>query len=209
MLTPLDEFVETLRHTAGDFRVMLNDDLAQRFRCYYELLRKWNPRLHLVAPCSPKEFATRHVLESLQLLPHLPANARVVDIGSGAGLPIIPCLVMRRDLHATLIESSQRKSVFLAEALRVTVSDAQAEVVADRFQKIGAPDAGFVTIRALERFQESLGAIAKWAPPRSTWLFFGGEALAKDVQLLRTGVRTEQIPGSERRLLIIAPPPRP
>ena len=47
---------------------------------YYALLIRWNQRLHLVAPCSPEEFATRHILESLLLLDHLPQSARVADI---------------------------------------------------------------------------------------------------------------------------------
>ena len=54
------------------------------------------------------------MLESLMLLKHLPSDAKIADIGSGAGLPIIPCLIARPDLHATLIESSQKKSVFSA-----------------------------------------------------------------------------------------------
>src|SRR2546421_6694537 len=109
-------FVIALSENARDFGLELKDSAIARLQSYYELLLKWNDRLHLVAPCSPEEFATRHVLESLLLLRHLPQNARVVDVGSGAGLPIIPCLIMRLDLRATLIESSPRKAVFLREA---------------------------------------------------------------------------------------------
>ncbi len=87
---------------------------------YYSLLTRWNDRLHLVAPCSPEEFATRHVLESLLLLKHLPHEAKIADIGSGGGLPIIPCLIARADLEVTMIESSQKKAVFLREALSAT-----------------------------------------------------------------------------------------
>src|ERR1700704_2534868 len=118
MPTPIERFSEALRQRADDFGVNLDNDDVERLSDYYELLLKWNPRLHLVAPCSPEEFAVRHILESLILLPHLSRGARVTDVGSGAGLPIIPCLIMRDDLRATLIESSQKKVVFLREALR-------------------------------------------------------------------------------------------
>ena len=118
MPTPTETFSQALRDNAAEFGIQLGADEVARLSNYYELLLKWNDRLHLVAPCSPEEFATRHVLESLMLLPHLPQNARVVDVGSGAGLPIIPCLIVRADLRATLVESSPRKAVFLREALR-------------------------------------------------------------------------------------------
>ena len=114
----INSFSQALQDHADAFLVRLDDEDIERLSNYYELLMKWNSRLHLVAPCSPGEFATRHILESLLLLRHLPRNARIADVGSGAGLPIIPCLILRDDLRATLIESSQRKAVFLREALR-------------------------------------------------------------------------------------------
>ena len=71
------------------FGVELAPETVALLGAYYSLLIHWNDRLHLVAPCSPEEFATRHVLESLLLLPHLPHAAKIADIGSGGGLPII------------------------------------------------------------------------------------------------------------------------
>src|SRR5260370_15684036 len=118
MPTQIEKFSRILRERAADFAIQLRDDDIERLCSYYELLLKWNPRLHLVAPCSPEEFAVRHVLESLVVLSHLSRGALVIDVGSGAGLPIIPCLVVRRDLRATLIDSSQKKAVFLGEAFR-------------------------------------------------------------------------------------------
>ena len=84
---------------------------------YYEQVNAWNARLHLVAPCSPAEFATRHVLESLFALKYLPTTTRVADVGSGAGLPIIPCLIARPDLARRSSKLRTKKSVFLRETL--------------------------------------------------------------------------------------------
>src|SRR5438552_16602612 len=109
----INRFSQTLKDRAEDFLVRLGDEEIERLSSYYDLLLKWNSRLHLVAPCSPSQFATRHILESLLLLRHLPRNARIADAGSGAGLPVIPCLILRDDLRVTLIESSQRKAIFL------------------------------------------------------------------------------------------------
>jgi len=153
MPTQIERLSRALRERAGDFAVQLRADDIDRLSSYYELILKWNSRLHLVAPCSPEEFAVRHLLESLILLPYLSQGARVTDIGSGAGLPIIPCLIMRDDLRATLIEKSQKKVVFLREALRRVHSSLPPRLLASGFEEIPAPPADFVTCRALDRFQ--------------------------------------------------------
>src|SRR5215212_7955248 len=107
------EFESALSEHASRYDVRLTAQEIARLREYYELVTAWNARLHLVAPCSPGEFATRHVLESLLALPHISKGASFVDVGSGAGLPAIPCLVVREDLSATLVESSEKKAVYL------------------------------------------------------------------------------------------------
>ncbi len=204
MPTPTETFSQALRNHAAEFGIQLDADDVRRLSNYYELLLKWNDRLHLVAPCSPEEFATRHVLESLLLLAHLPEDARIVDVGSGAGLPIIPCLIARADLRATLIESSSRKAVFLREALRYVNNRTPAALTLARFEQTEAPEADFVTCRALDRFQKFLPALIEWAPPTSTLLLFAGEELRKQIEILLPNTKAERIPRSDRRYLIVA-----
>ena len=204
MPTATDQFGDALRIAAPDFGVKLSQHQFQKLTKYYELVLKWNPRLHLIAPCSPEEFATRHVLESLMLLKQLPVDAKIADIGSGGGLPILPCLLVRDDLQATLIESSLKKTVFLKEALRRIVSPQRAQVLASRFEDTAAPDVGFITCRALEKFGEMLAALVDWAPPGAAFLLFAGEALRIQVELKLRSVAVELIPRSEARFLITA-----
>src|SRR4051812_26775644 len=94
-LTPRGEFDKVLAEHAEGFGVSLGEGARARLGDYFELVSAWNPRLHLVAPCAPAEFATRHVLESLAALRFLPAGATFVDVGAGAGLPALPCLLAR------------------------------------------------------------------------------------------------------------------
>jgi 16S rRNA (guanine527-N7)-methyltransferase len=204
MPTPTETFSQALREHAAEFGIQLAADDVRHLGTYYELVRKWNDRLHLVAPCPPEEFATRHVLESLLLLSHLPQNARVVDVGSGAGLPIIPCLIVRADLRATLIESSPRKAVFLREALRDVNSREPAALTVARFEQTSAPEADFVTCRALDRFQQFLPALIEWAPTPATLLLFAGEELRKQIEILLPNAKAELIPRSDRRYLMVA-----
>jgi len=202
-MNELHRFEQSLRSNQSVFDVDLSSDVLGGLSAYYSLLTRWNPRLHLVAPCSPEEFAIRHILESLMLLKHLPQDAKIADIGSGAGLPIIPCLIARPDLHATLIESSQKKSVFLREALNTV--DRKATTVARPFEEVPTPDVGFITCRALDQFMEKLPDLIRWAPQGSTLMLFGGETLHQ-----RLGEQTQEfkIPLSERRFLFVTPKPK-
>ncbi len=206
MATPPADFCEALKRNALEFGIDFQPGEVERLAHYYQLLMKWNERLHLVAPCSPREFAVRHVLESLLLLKHLPPGASAVDLGSGAGLPIIPCLLMRDDLSATLIESSARKGVFLREALRGVLPTDRARLEITRFENVSAPNSGFVTCRALDRFGEILPKLIHWAPPGATLLLFAGESLRDQVRSIVPTVQVELIPQSEKRFLILARP---
>jgi len=197
----MSRFQEALLANASAFDVSLSPETQSKLGDYYDLLTHWNARLHLVAPCSPEEFATRHVLESLMLLKHLPAEAKIADIGSGAGLPVIPCLIARPDLHATMIESSQKKSVFLREASKQL--GIASTVIAKPFEDIPAPDVSFVTCRALDEFMTKLPAIVRWAPHGSKLLLFGGETLG---QKLGAGTQEFKIPLSDRRFLFLNTP---
>ena len=201
--TELNEFREALESYAGAYRVELSSEITRGLCTYYELLSVWNPKLHLVAPCSPKEFARRHVFESLLMLPYLPVGARVADIGSGAGLPIIPCLISRSDVAAILIESSNKKAVFLREALRHTKRADAARVIPDRFENVPTPEMEFVSCRALEHFEEKLPALVKWAPRPSTLLFFGSERMSGLIKGLGLRFVEAQIPYSKRRFLFV------
>ena len=186
-----------LQSNQAAFGLELPEETLAQLEEYYSLLTRWNDRLHLVAPCTPEEFAVRHVLESLLLLRYLPAQATVVDIGSGGGLPIIPCLIVRPDLEATLIESSPKKAVFLREALNRL--GLRAVVLAQRFEDVSPPPVSFVTSRALDQFMQKLPALMNWAPSGSRLLLFGGEALGKQLK----NYEELLIPKSDRRYLFL------
>jgi 16S rRNA (guanine527-N7)-methyltransferase len=198
-----EQFKGTLEDEATAYGVIIPAAALEGLSKYYELLNAWNSRLHLVAPTSPQEFATRHVLESLILLKYLPRDAGVADVGSGAGLPVLPCLIVRPDLHAVLIEASQKKAVFLREALASTATSKQASIIAERFESIAAPAVGFVTCRALERFEQMLPRLLEWAPANATLLLFGGKRLSQRIENLSFASEVELMPHSTERFLFV------
>lgn len=198
-----NEFLDALQTHSATYDVQLDAETAGRLLEYYEQVTGWNARLHLVAPCRPAEFATRHVLESLLAVKYLPTDARFSDVGTGAGLPAIPCLILRPDLSATLIEASVKKSIFLRETLRRLMPDREATVINSRFETIKAPEAVAVTCRALDRFMENFEKLVRWSHPHSMLLFFGGESLHERIKAAGLSCESLRAPESERRYLFI------
>jgi 16S rRNA (guanine527-N7)-methyltransferase len=89
------------------------------FEAYRKILLLWNSKMNLVSLQSELDLPVRHFIDSLTLLPYLPAGPRtLLDIGSGAGFPSIPVKIVRKDLHMTLLEASRKKSSFLKEVVR-------------------------------------------------------------------------------------------
>src|SRR5688572_25488451 len=111
------DFIEAVKTHQAEFGLELADSKIEALADFYEIILEHTEILHLVAPSSTEEFVIRHILESLALLEFLPENARFADIGAGAGLPSIPCLIVREDLSGVLIESKLKKAKFLEEAL--------------------------------------------------------------------------------------------
>jgi 16S rRNA (guanine(527)-N(7))-methyltransferase RsmG len=105
---------------------------------HYSSLLRWNERLNLTRILGLTESVQFHYCESLFLARSLPQGShRIVDVGSGGGFPGIPTAILRPECEITLVESHQRKSVFLREACRelknVRVVSKRAEDVDDVF----------------------------------------------------------------------------
>jgi 16S rRNA (guanine(527)-N(7))-methyltransferase RsmG len=90
-----------------------------QLEAHFTALTKWNARLNLTRIRDLQETVQFHYCESLFLGQSLPQEKlRIADIGSGGGFPGIPVAILRPDCEVTLVESHQRKSVFLREATR-------------------------------------------------------------------------------------------
>lgn len=197
------EFIESIKKNQAVFGVNLSDETVEKFADYYELVQKHNKILHLVAPVSAEEFATRHILESLTLLEYLPKNARFADIGTGAGLPSIPCLIARADLYGMLIESKPKKVKFLEEAVENLKLQNRAKIVNKQFEETEKANIFHVTCRALDKFTEKLPKILKWSG-KADLLFFGGENLREALEKEKIRFSSKLMPLSEKRFLFFA-----
>lgn len=197
------EFIAAIIEHQPVFGSEISVDAIERLADYYEIVEEHNALLHLVAPCSPREFATRHILESLAMLEFLPTNAKFADVGTGAGLPSIPCLLVREDLRAILIESKEKKASFLDLTIQKLGLAGRVRVVAKQFQEVDPADCQVVTCRALDKFVEKLPRLLKWSMRRKL-LLFGGENLKIALQENHVEFAQKLMPLSEQRYLFIS-----
>ncbi|SFF78422.1 16S rRNA (guanine(527)-N(7))-methyltransferase RsmG [Neptunomonas qingdaonensis] len=89
----------------------LTDNQLDTLMAYLQLLVKWNKAYNLTAVKDPVEMVSRHLLDSLSLLPFI-KGPRIIDVGSGAGLPGIPLAICRPDIDVTTLDSNGKKTRF-------------------------------------------------------------------------------------------------
>ncbi len=195
-----EQFIEAIGQHQSSYGLGLPESAIARLADYYEIVLEHNPILHLVGPCAPDEFATRHILESLTLLEFLAPNTRFADIGPGAGLPSIPCIIARDDLSAVLIESKEKKTAFLRAAVAELGLDKRTKIINKQFSEVTRPHVSHVTCRALDKFTETLPRLLKWSGEREL-LLFGGPALEEALGKAGQKYQRRLMPLSERRYL--------
>jgi 16S rRNA (guanine527-N7)-methyltransferase len=95
----------------------LSATVEEKLAAYLALLGKWNRTYNLSAIRDPQQMVTHHLLDSLAVLPHLPAAVEsLADVGSGAGVPGIPLAICRPNLLLASIEANQKKASFQQQA---------------------------------------------------------------------------------------------
>lgn len=95
--------------------IELSDDKIELLLAYHALLVKWNKAYNLTAVRDPEEMIRRHLLDSLSILPHITGD-RILDVGTGPGLPGIPLAICFPEKNLTLLDSNGKKTRFLTQA---------------------------------------------------------------------------------------------
>ena len=130
---------------------------------YADLLTVWSERHNLVRFAGPQELVDRHVLDSLAAAPFLDSRGRLLDVGSGAGLPGVPLLVVRPEWSGVLLEPRQKRWAFLKMVVREL--GLSADVKRMRFQDLRKSEPfDAITMRAVG----NLETLVAWSRTRLT-----------------------------------------
>lgn len=183
----------------------------RRLLDFVALLAKWNEAYNLTAVRDPEQMVTRHILDSLAVLPYV-KGPRVLDIGTGAGLPGIPLAVARPDLRFVLLDSNAKKTRFVTQAA-AELGLTNVEVVQARVEKY-RPDEKFDTLisRAFASLGEMLGACGGLCRHGGQILAMKGVYPGEELSAVAApfhvqDVRSLAVPGLDaaRHLVIITP----
>jgi 16S rRNA (guanine(527)-N(7))-methyltransferase RsmG len=178
-------------------RVSLSDDQLVRLHEHYTLLERWNEKINLTSVELGTETVIRHYCESLFFAARLEnTNRSIADIGSGAGFPGVPIAILYPQLRVNLVESNQRKAVFLREATRGLPN---VSVIAQRAEEVST---GFDTLVA--RAVNSKEVVALMPRLASRIGLMMGETHFLQLQMLKHIAWSEPIrlPWGDRRICV-------
>ena len=210
-------YAEELKAGLSQAELEASSSQLESLSSYLKELEFWNRRFNLVKS-EEGELVSRHILDALAALPIIAENiapdARVADVGSGAGLPGIPLAVFFSRIHLYLIERSGKRAGFLRSAIVAAGIGSRAEVIHHDVRGCGV-EADAVVMRAFRPLPEALPLILPLLAPGSSVFAYHGrretfEAEFRDplvgtfdwdVYPLQPGLR-----GEERHLLRGIPP---
>lgn len=196
-----------LREGLAALRLGLADDAVHRLLDYVALLHRWNRAVNLTAVREPAEMVTRHLLDSLAILPWL-RGPGLLDAGTGPGLPGIPIAVVRPDLSVTLLDSNSKKVRFCRQAV-MELGLANVMVVQARVEAFHPPALpATVTARAVADLPALVSATQHLLAGRAHLLAMKGGVPDDEVARVRTqgydvAVHRLAVPGvaGERHLI--------
>jgi len=196
--------------TSGLSQLDLPSTLAAPLLAYLNLLLHWNRAYNLTAIRDPQQMVSRHLLDSLTLVPYIQGRT-LADLGSGAGFPGIPLALACPQLQVTLIESNGKKSRFLREVVR-QLALSNVEVAHSRIEAF-TPVADYpqITARALASLADIVQSGGHLLAPNGQLLAMKGVYPAAEINALALGwqvsaVHRLQVPhlaAQERHLVII------
>ncbi len=193
--------------------ILLPDGAVERLAAYLALLERWNRAYNLTAVRDPDAMVIRHLLDSLSILPWI-NGPRVLDVGSGAGLPGIPLAVAWPSLEFCLLDSNGKRTRFLTQAV-AELQLKNVEVVRSRVEDYQpAPLFNSVVSRAFATLADLLASAGRLCAPTGRLLAMKG--VFPDDELARlppgyvlAGVYPLHVPNleAERHLVYLAPAP--
>ena len=172
--------------TADEVGKLLNvsRETMSQLEAYLALLEKWQRRINLVANSTMVDVWQRHILDSAQLIKFYPPNTKkILDVGSGAGFPGLVLAIMG-NVEVDLVESNQRKAIFLSTVIRSLVLPAK--VHNQRIETLPnlAPDV--ITARALAPVSKLMKLIENQVSTDTVCLFLKGASVEDELTELQT-----------------------
>jgi 16S rRNA (guanine527-N7)-methyltransferase len=143
-----------LQQGCAELAITLSDKQQQQLLDYVALLAKWNKVYNLTSVRDPAQMLSRHIIDSLSILPYIDAPS-LLDVGTGGGLPGIPAAIARPDCAVTLLDSNSKKTRFLQQ-VKAELGLDNVTVVHGRVEQVSLPLFAMITARAFASIDDIL-----------------------------------------------------
>ena len=201
---------QALTHGLAVLSIEATDEQEQNLRQLVELVIRWNKAFNLTATLDPDELVTRHVLDSLSVMPWI-TGPRVADVGSGGGFPGLPLAIVLPAVEFTLIDSIAKKTRFLEQAA-IELGLKNVTVVRSRVEGYRPPEPfANVISRAYASLADFATTAGHLAAPSGALLAMKGRRPDAEIDALPdgwtvTGIERLAVPGldEERHLVIMS-----
>lgn len=209
-----NHLASALTEGARQLGIDLSDRQLQQLLAYLAAFDKWNRAYNLSAVRDPEAMVSRHLLDSLSVLPHVVdlAPERLIDVGTGGGLPGIPLAIMLPNCRFTLLDSNGKKTRFLVHLQtllgleNITVKNCRAEAYRPEIGYPAVISRAFASLADMTRYCEHLLA------PEGVYLAMKGVYPSDEIREISDSNQIVSayklnVPGSdgERHLLVLKP----
>ena len=113
----IEEFKSCFEKYLDEIQIKLNEKQIIKFYNYMNFLIEWNEKINLTAITEPEEIILKHFVDSLTISKYIEKNAKLIDVGTGAGFPGIPLKIYREDIEITLLDSLNKRINFLNDVI--------------------------------------------------------------------------------------------
>jgi len=138
--------ISQLKKGCEGLNFALDSDQQQKLLDYVALMHKWNKVYNLTSVRDPAQMLSRHIIDSLSVLPYLDAPS-LLDVGTGGGLPGVPAAIVRPDCAVTLLDSNSKKTRFLQQ-VKAELGLSNVTVVHGRVEQVSLSKFAIITARA-------------------------------------------------------------
>jgi len=192
---PVDpgELEAILVNGATELGIALTQEQIGQFMDYLALLSKWGAVYSLTSILEPKKMVKQHLLDSMTVVPALKERRRLVDVGSGAGLPGIIIAVLCPEMTVYLIEATRKKSAFLSE-VKARLGLKNVTVITERAENWRG-EKGFDAIisRAFSDLSRFVGAAAHLLEEGGAFYAMKGALPAAEMDALAAGLKVKAV----------------
>ena len=159
-----DYFKENLQRLFKMIDLDINDQKTTKFYNYMELLLDWNKRVNLTSITEIDDIILKHFVDSLTILKYIKDKNKLIDVGSGAGFPGIPIAIVKNSLHITLLDSLNKRILFLDE-VRNLLNLNNIETIHGRVEEFGHNNGREVFDVSVSRAVANLTTLSEYLIP--------------------------------------------